>query len=101
MAAAYATLQVYLENDVVGHVARMQPVMARHMQTMLDSHPCVKQARNVGLFGCIDLQRDRQGTFLVRAPPCPPIGWLFLLLLVLFRWHMHAPFLADVLYIYI
>lgn len=31
------------------------------MQNIIDKHPSVKQARAIGLFGCIDLQKNSAG----------------------------------------
>ena len=31
------------------------------MQALMDKHPSVKQTRVIGLFGCIDIQKNSKG----------------------------------------
>merc|ERR1719240_2544140 len=64
LASAYAAVQVMLEDDVLGNVQRMEPIMAECMAKMAANHPCVKQGRNTGLFGCFDLQKNTRGDFV-------------------------------------
>jgi taurine--2-oxoglutarate transaminase len=59
-AAALATIQAYEEDDMVGNARRMGEVLARHHKQLRDRHPCVGATRSIGLFGCIELVRDRQ-----------------------------------------
>ena len=59
-AAALGTIQAYEEDDMVGNARRMGEVLARHHRQLRDRHPCVGAARSIGLFGCIELVRDRQ-----------------------------------------
>ena len=59
-AAALGTIQAYEEDDMVGNARRMGEVLARHHRRLRDRHPCVGAARSIGLFGCIELVRDRQ-----------------------------------------
>lgn len=72
LASAYAALQVMLKSDLLGNVQRMHPHLKAGMQQLLDDHPSVKQARCVGLFGCLDIQKNRRGA---RKRPSPRIGW--------------------------
>ena len=39
--------------------------MAEHMARLAAKHICVRETRNIGLFGCIELQKDAEGTPLV------------------------------------
>ena len=55
MACAYETIKHLLKNDIVGHVSRMGPVMEQAMKTVAENHPCIKQYRSIGLFGCFDV----------------------------------------------
>lgn len=55
MACAYEQVKHLIKNDVIGHVDRLAPVFADAMQTVADNHPCIKQYRAIGLFGCFDV----------------------------------------------
>src|SRR6266566_790098 len=59
-AAALGAIQAYEEDDMVGNSRRMGAVLARHHKQMRERHPCVGAARSLGLFGCLELVRDRQ-----------------------------------------
>jgi taurine--2-oxoglutarate transaminase len=60
LAASVATLQVMEEEDVCGNSKRMGKVMADLMQKLKDKHPCVGDVRNIGLFGVIELVKNRK-----------------------------------------
>lgn len=72
LASAYAALQVMLRDDIVGNAARMEPVMQECMNDLLAKHPSVKQARNIGLFGGIDIQKNTAGEFAAKVTDPPP-----------------------------
>ena len=59
-AAALGAIQAYEEDDMVGNARRMGEVLARQHRKLRDRHPCVGAARAIGLFGCLELVRDRQ-----------------------------------------
>jgi taurine--2-oxoglutarate transaminase len=59
LAAALATIRVYEEDGLIEHSAKMGEVMARHHQELADKHPSVGLVRNIGLFGILELVRDR------------------------------------------
>ena len=59
-AAALGAIQAYEEDDMVGNAARMGAVLARRHRLLRDRHPCVGATRSIGLFGCLELVRDRQ-----------------------------------------
>ena len=59
-AAALGAIQAYEEDDMVGNSRRMGEVLARHHRRLRERHPCVGAARSIGLFGCLELVRDRQ-----------------------------------------
>src|SRR2546427_148787 len=59
-AAALGAIQAYEEDDMVGNAQRMGAVLARHHKQLRDRHPCVGMTRSIGLFGCLELVRDRQ-----------------------------------------
>lgn len=60
LAAAIANIQVIQEEHLVEHVSRIGP-MLRHMLTKLqENHPSVGEVRSIGLFGIIEIVKDRQ-----------------------------------------
>ncbi len=61
LATATASIEVLLEEGYVENAAELGPVMGEHMARMQQKHPSVKETRNIGLFGMIDLQRNAQG----------------------------------------
>lgn len=67
LAAAIATLDVLEEEDLVGNARRMGEVMAGRLADLQSRHPSVGDVRSIGLFGVIELVRDRQ----TREPLAP------------------------------
>ncbi len=59
-AAALGTIQAYEEDDMIGNARRMGAVMRAHHQELADKHPCVGLTRSIGLFGILELVRDRR-----------------------------------------
>eukprot|EP00698_Gefionella_okellyi_P007296 TRINITY_DN1773_c0_g1_i1.p1 TRINITY_DN1773_c0_g1~~TRINITY_DN1773_c0_g1_i1.p1 ORF type:complete len:516 (+),score=149.47 TRINITY_DN1773_c0_g1_i1:47-1549(+) len=72
LASAYASLKVLLEQGLVENAAAMEPVMQKCMTELADKHPCIKQARVVGLFGVLDLQKNKRGDFIAAVTDAPP-----------------------------
>jgi taurine--2-oxoglutarate transaminase len=58
-AAAIATLDVYVDDGLIEHSSQMGELMGAHHQTLLREHPSVGAVRNIGLFGVLELVRDR------------------------------------------
>jgi len=58
-AAAIATIKAYQEEKIIENAKNMGNVMAGLMQEMKAKHKCVGDVRNQGLFGCIELVKDR------------------------------------------
>jgi taurine--2-oxoglutarate transaminase len=59
LATALATIRVYEEDGLIENSRKMGEVMARHHRELYDRHPSVGQVRNIGLFGIVELVRDR------------------------------------------
>ena len=59
LAAALATIEVYESDGLVEHAAKMGEVMAGHHERLAARHPSVGAYRNIGLFGCLELVRNR------------------------------------------
>jgi taurine---2-oxoglutarate transaminase len=58
-AAGLGAIQAYEEDDMVGNSQRMGEVLKRHHRRLAERHPCVGAARSIGLFGALELVRDR------------------------------------------
>ncbi|MCC7124358.1 MAG: aminotransferase class III-fold pyridoxal phosphate-dependent enzyme [Acidobacteria bacterium] len=59
-AAALATIAVYEEDNLIPRAKQMGQVMRGLMDDLARNHPCVGDARNIGLFGIVELVRDAQ-----------------------------------------
>ncbi len=60
LAAAIANIQVMREDKLVEHAAEMGPVLNRMLKDLGEAHPSVGEVRNIGLFGIIELVKDRK-----------------------------------------
>jgi taurine---2-oxoglutarate transaminase len=60
LAAALATIEVFEQDGLVEHAAKMGDVMARHHQELAAKHPSVGAVRSIGLFGVLELVRNRE-----------------------------------------
>jgi taurine--2-oxoglutarate transaminase len=67
LAAAEACIQVMLDDDMVAHTQRMGRVLAELHETMKAKHPSVGDVRSIGLFGVLELVRNRE----TREPMAP------------------------------
>src|SRR5207245_5144251 len=59
-ATALGTIQAYEEDDMIGNARRMGEAMTRHHQELKRKHPAVGLARGIGLFGILELVKDRK-----------------------------------------
>ena len=66
-AAALATLAVYEEDDLITRAARTGTLMADLLADLAARHPSVGAVRSIGLFGIIELVKNRE----TRAPMAP------------------------------
>jgi taurine--2-oxoglutarate transaminase len=60
LAAAEACLQVMKEDDMMAHTRRMGRVLSELHQEMMRKHPSVGDVRSIGLFGVLELVRNRK-----------------------------------------
>ncbi len=60
LAAAIANIRVIQEDRIVEHVAEMGPVLHHLLTDLGEQHPSVGEVRSIGLFGVIELVRNRQ-----------------------------------------
>jgi len=66
-AAAIAAINVLRDDDLVGNAARLGPIMAGHHADLAAKHPSIGTTRSIGLFGIVQLIRDRA----TREPMAP------------------------------
>lgn len=60
LAAAIANIQVIKEDHILEHVTALAPSFRRHLLDLGESHPSVGDVRSIGLFGILELVRNRQ-----------------------------------------
>lgn len=60
LAAAIANIRVMQEDHIVEHAAAMGPVLHRMLTDLGEKHPSVGEVRSIGLFGIIELVKDRK-----------------------------------------
>ena len=68
-AAALATLQVYEDDDLIGNARRQGRLKTELLDGLAARHPVVGATRNIGLFGIVELVRDRK-----TKTPLAPFG---------------------------
>jgi taurine--2-oxoglutarate transaminase len=66
-ATALATIKVYEEDNLIARARDMGKVMRRLLDDLTSKHPSVGEARSIGLFGLVELVRNRQ----TREPLAP------------------------------
>ncbi|MBM3124870.1 MAG: aminotransferase class III-fold pyridoxal phosphate-dependent enzyme [Chloroflexi bacterium] len=60
LAAAVANIHVLQQDRLVEHAAGMGSVLRRMLTDLGEAHPSVGEVRNIGLFGVIELVKDRK-----------------------------------------
>jgi len=55
MACAYECVKHTIKHDLTGNAKKMEPIMVEEMSKLVNKHRSVRQARAIGLFGCLDL----------------------------------------------
>lgn len=70
LAAAVAVMRVMKTDDIVGNSKRVGQVMTSLLDDLKAEHPSVGDVRNIGLFGCIELVKDRK----TKEPMAPYVG---------------------------
>jgi len=66
-AAALATIEVYEQDDLIGNAKRLGRVMRELMEELEARHPSVGATRSIGLFGLVEVVRNRR----TREPMAP------------------------------
>lgn len=60
LAAAIANINVLRQDRIIEHAAAMGPVLRRMLNDLGETHSSVGEVRSIGLFGIIELVRDRK-----------------------------------------
>ena len=60
LAAAVANIEVLRSEKIIEHAAQMGPVLKRMLTDLGEAHPSVGEVRSIGLFGILELVKDRQ-----------------------------------------
>jgi taurine--2-oxoglutarate transaminase len=58
-AAASATIEVYKEENLIENSRAMGEILKAELERLKSKHVCVGDARSIGLFGCLDLVKNR------------------------------------------
>jgi len=64
LATAEAVLRVTVDEKLVENAAKMGAVMRSEMDRLTKKHKSVKEARNIGLFGMFDIQKNSKGELM-------------------------------------
>ncbi len=70
LAAAIANINVMQSDHLIEKAEKSGQVMAEMMAELVDRHPSVGEVRSIGLFGAIELVKNRE----TREPVCPFAG---------------------------
>ncbi len=73
LAAALAVIDVLRDEKLVENSARMGEVMNGHMKRLAAKHPSVREHRNIGLFGLIELRKNAKNERLVPYAGSHPV----------------------------
>ncbi len=60
LAAALANIRVLRDDGIVEHAAQMGPLLHKMLADLGEAHPSVGEVRSIGLFGIIELVKDRK-----------------------------------------
>jgi taurine---2-oxoglutarate transaminase len=60
LAAASANIQVMQADNLIGHVQKMAPILHRQLTDLGEAHPSVGDVRSIGLFGILELVKNRE-----------------------------------------
>jgi taurine---2-oxoglutarate transaminase len=73
LAAAEAAIEVLIDEGMVENSAKMGEVMRGHMARLAAKHPSVREHRNIGLFGIIELRKNSKNERLVPYAGAHPV----------------------------
>jgi taurine--2-oxoglutarate transaminase len=64
LAAGIAAIEVLLEENLVERSRQMGEVMRGHLERLQAKHPSLKEFRQIGLFGMVDVQKNSAGDLI-------------------------------------
>ncbi|MEK7704211.1 MAG: aminotransferase class III-fold pyridoxal phosphate-dependent enzyme [Myxococcota bacterium] len=64
LATAEAVIRVMIDEHMVENAAKLQKVMRAEMDRLIKKHPSCKEGRCIGLFGMMDVQKNKKGELL-------------------------------------
>jgi taurine---2-oxoglutarate transaminase len=59
-AAGVASMDYFKEHKICEHVKDMEKVLGAFLDKMVEKHPCVGQARCIGLFSALEIVKDKE-----------------------------------------
>lgn len=59
-AAGVAAVNYYLEHDVCAHVKEMEGILKPFLESMVEKHKCVGEARCIGLFSALTIVKNKE-----------------------------------------
>jgi len=59
-AAALATIEVYKQDNLIENARRMGEILKRELARLTEKHPSIGETRSIGLFGIVELVRNRK-----------------------------------------
>jgi taurine---2-oxoglutarate transaminase len=59
-AAALATIDVYKQDNLIENAKKMGAVLSRELKNLKERHPSIGDVRSIGLFGIVELVRNRE-----------------------------------------
>jgi taurine--2-oxoglutarate transaminase len=59
-AAAIATINAYKDEKIIENAKEQGKFILKRMEDMMAKHKCVGNVRNIGVFGCIELVKNRE-----------------------------------------
>ncbi len=73
LAAALAVIDVMLGEKMIDNTVKMGELMRGHMVRLAGKHPSVREHRNIGLFGLIELRKNSKNERLVPYAGAHPV----------------------------
>ncbi len=69
-AAGVACVNYYIKNNILDHVNKVGKVLGELLEEMKEKHTCIGDVRYIGLFGAVELMKDRN-----KKIPLVPYGY--------------------------
>ncbi|MDD4371724.1 MAG: aminotransferase class III-fold pyridoxal phosphate-dependent enzyme [Anaerostipes sp.] len=78
-AAGVAAVNYYKEHNIKGHVEKMHKILVTFMDEMVEKHKCIGEARCIGLFGALEVVKNKETREPMQEYGVPGEGmpWIF------------------------